>query len=274
MDIICVHSDDEIRDIIRRELAGFGFTFKCFSSIEEVMDVKATVALVEFTNENEFRRFHHSLIIPLIKTTSGEISYELERRGIDYITVDSLKNFKQRLMKILIKNRDRIKSLSEQERFLKNTIYAYGFEWGRMYTVSVSKVQEVYEFVKNIPRSIYVFIASRERPGHFVKKDNIKYIWVTDILGKDRIKPYNLTVLTDMITRFLEEGDKRIVVMDCIEYLLLYNDILNVLRNIELLNSYAMEYDSLIILIIDENAYSRRDLSLLQRYAKKWNGGD
>ncbi len=273
MDIICVHSDQGVRNIIRRELISFNFSFQCYPSIDDARGIDATIALIEFSMQDIDKAYQYPLVIPLIKTTDTELSYRLERVGMDYITVDSLKNFKQRFMKILLKNSERIKPLSQQEKFLKNVIYAYGFEWGRMYTVNLPKARDVYEFIENIPESICVFIATRERPDSLVGRNNMRYVWVTDILGKDRIKPHNLTVLTDMITRFLEEGDRRVVVMDCIEYLLLYNDLLSVLRNLELINSYAMEYDSLVILIIDENAYSRRDLSLLQRYAKKWNGG-
>ncbi len=97
-------------------------------------------------------------------------------------------------------------------------------------------------------------------------------VWVTDIVGKNRIKPHNLTIITDNIIKFLESGDKKIVIIDCIEYLLLYNDFINIMRNVELINSYAMENNSLVILIVDNEAYTTKEYSLLKRYAILWKG--
>ena len=273
MDIICVHSDERVRKIIKNELNELGFNFGCFAKMEEAGDVKAHVILIELKKDNIDLIDSYPFVIPLIRTTDGDLSYELGKKGIEYITVDSLQNFKQKFMKILLKSIGKIEELSKKDSFQKNTIYAYGFEWGRMYIVSVDESSKIHSFIRNIPDSISVFIATRERPIIFEGRKNMRAIWITDILGKDRIRPHNLTVLTDIITKFIEKEEKRVVVMDCIEYLLLYNDLINVLRNLELINSYIMEYKSLLILIIDEDSYSKREISLLRRYAVRWNGG-
>lgn len=273
MDIICIHSDDKIREIIKDELDDLGFEFRCFSKPEEARKIKAYVALTEFKKDNTNLIKGYPLVIPVIRTTNGNLSYEFERKRVEYITVDSLKNFKQRLMKILLKNKDKIGELASKDKFQKNIVYAYGFDWGKTYTVNIDKSLKIYSFLRGLSDKIPVFLATRERPNILVRGKNIRSVWITDILGKGRIRPHNLTVLTDIITRFLGEGEKRIVVIDCIEYMLLYNDLINVLRNLELINSYAMEYKSLVILIIDENSYSQREISLLRRYSVKWNGG-
>ncbi len=273
MDIICIHSDGRIRDIIKEELDELGFEFRCFSRLEDARKTEAYAGLIEFKKDNTDLIKKYPLVVPLIRTTNGDLSYEFERKGVEYITVDSLKNFKQRLMRILLKNKDKIGELGRKDYFQKNIIYAYGFDWGRIYTVNINKSSKIYSFLRNLPDNIPVFLATRERPDTLIRKKNMKSVWITDILGKDRIRPHNLTVLTDIITRFLEDKEKKIVVMDCIEYLLLYNDIINILRNLELINSYAMEHKSLVILIIDENSYSQREISLLRRYTVKWSGG-
>ena len=273
MDILCIHSDEKIRKTIKKELDYLEFENKCFSGVEEAEGTNANVALIEFKKDQEDLIKRYPLVIPLIRTADSDLTYRLDKMGVEYITVDPIGNFRQKLMKIMLNNRDKIGEISDKDNFLRNIIYAYGFSWGKMYTVNIGDSIKIYSFLETVSDSIPVFLVSRERPDTIVRRENMRVIWVTDILGKNRIRPHNLTMLTDLISRFLEGGEKRIVVMNCIEYLLLYNDIISILRNLELINSYAMEYNSLIILIIDENAYSKRDISLLRRYTIQWNGG-
>ncbi|NPA75055.1 MAG: DUF835 domain-containing protein [Euryarchaeota archaeon] len=210
--------------------------------------------------------------MPIIKSIDREIAINLEELQADYLLSDSLSTFKESFMKILIKNESRIRDFIEQDRIFKNLIYGYGFSWGKTYIVNVEQREYIYEFIPIFSRKIPIFMAMRDNPRRFKGMKNLKVIWLTDVVGKDRIKPHNLTILTDNIIKFIEEEKKRIVIMDCVEYLLLYNDFINVIRNIELINSYAMDYDALVIIIVDNNSYTSKEYSLLKRYSIVWKG--
>ncbi len=233
---------------------------------------KPFVILVEYMENYDFFD-DDCLVIPLIKSIDTGKG-KLEEMNMDYMVVKNISiRFKTSFMKILLKNKDK-KSVIEflnRENMRKNTIYGFGFSWGKTYIVNIEIKDILYSLLPELSQNIDIFMAIREKPERF-KNIRGRKIWVTDIVGKDRIKPHNLTILTDSIIRFLEEGGERIVIIDCIEYLLLYNDFINIMRNIELINSYAMERNSTIIIVIDNEAYTTKEYSLLRRYTMEWKG--
>lgn len=288
MDILCLHTNAQVREEISRHLKEMEFVFSCNSpeswdqiekTIKEkkpkiiLMETKKdTRKYVEMAVEMTEKMDSDAVIIPIIKSIDRDIAIYFEEKNIGYILGDSLLQFKENLMKVLVEKRDRLESLFKERRIFKNVVYAFGFSWGRMYIADLQRREEVYGILPNLSEGIDIFIVFREKPPILMENHNIKSVWVTDIVGKNRIKPHNLTILTDSIIKFLEESERRIVVMDCVEYLLLYNDFINVMRNIELINSYAMEYNSLVILIVDNKAYTTKEYSLLKRYAIEWAG--
>ncbi len=281
MDLMCFHSNERVRNSINDALNEMDFNFECHPllSPEEIErkseENKPHVLLVEFNKENigEYKSLSEiAFTIPLVKSIDRDIALNLESMNVDYISSDSISGFKENLMKVLIKNEDKIGEFLSEPRIFKNIIYGFGFSWGHTYIVTMENRDSIYSLIPNFSRGIKVFVAMRESPRILEENENLKVVWITDIVGKNRIKPHNLTILTDNIIKFIEEEKKRIVVIDCLEYLLLYNDFVNVVRNVELINSYAMEYDSLVILIIDNNAYTTKEYSLLKRYSILWKG--
>ncbi len=281
MDLLAFHSSDEIREEIKFHLSELGFEFEVFSllSVDEIKKLarekKPVIVLMEVSRRTLETFVELSTItfaIPIIKSIDREIAINLEEMQTDYLLSDSIYSFKESFMQILIKNEEKIKDFVEQDRVFRNLIYGFGFSWGRTYIVNVGQKGEVVKLIPKFSRKIPIFMAMRENPSRFMNMNNLKVFWVTDVVGKNRIKPHNLTILTDNIIKFIESGKKRIVIMDCIEYLLLYNDFVNVLRNVELINSYAMDYESLVIIIIDNNSYTNKEYSLLKRYSMVWKG--
>lgn len=279
MDVLCFHQEEKYRSTISKGLKDLGIQHKCFSllPLDEIKKIcnekKPFVILIEY-QENYDEIFNTDyFVIPLIRAIDPK-KERLEARGIDFMVVENVsERFKTAFMKILLKNRDKkiLREFLNRENMRKNVIYGFGFSWGKIYIVDMGIKDVLYSILPEMSDKIDIFMAIREKPERF---GNIrgKKIWVTDIVGRDRIKPHNLTILTDSIIRFLEETAGRIVIIDCIEYLLLYNDFINIMRNIELLNSYAMERNSIIIIIIDKNAYTTKEYSLLRRYAIGWKG--
>ncbi len=281
MDLLVFHSSSDIREEIRGHLEELGFEHEIFPMLPEpeiksiIKDKEPTIVIMEVSRKS-FETFVEistlCFTIPLIKSIDREIAINLEEMSTDYLLSDSISSFKESLMQIFIKNEDKIKGFIEKEHVFKNLVYGFGFSWGKTYIVDVEQRDEVYALIPKFSRKIPVFMAMRENPRKFEGLNNIKLFWVTDVVGKNRIKPHNLTILTDNIIKFIESGRRRIVIMDCIEYLLLYNDFINVIRNVELINSYAMDYDALVIIIVDNNSYTKKEYSLLKRYSILWKG--
>ncbi len=281
MDILCFHSNAQLRKQISVYLEEMDFNFECYD-LEDTSEIEKTIrienpriVLLEFNKNNveDYKRISNlAFTIPLIKSIDRDIAINFEEWSVDYIFTDTVTQFRSSLMKILIKNKESLKHLFEDERVFKNIIYGYNFSWGHMYIAGMDQRDEIFSLIPVLSERIEIFVALRENPYFLEGIQNVRVVWVTDIVGKNRIKPHNLTIITDNIIKFLESGDKKIVIIDCIEYLLLYNDFINIMRNVELINSYAMENNSLVILIVDNEAYTTKEYSLLKRYAILWKG--
>ena len=280
MDILCFHSREDVRRKISSHLEEMGFEFECFEikDYEDMMNLwrenKPLIIITELSDKNIKILDEDIFVIPIIKHVNRTLATKYANR--DFIILDPLvRNFKRVFMKILLMHSDKksVKKLLNREGVSKNIVYGYGFEWGRSFVVNIKDEGKIYSILPDIIRdNIHLFVAVRDRPEVVSSLKNTKVIWVTDIIGKDRIKPHNLTILTDSIIRFIEEKENAIVLIDCVEYLLLYNDFINILRNVELINSYVMEHNAILIIIIDNNAYTKKEYSLLRRYAIEWKG--
>jgi len=281
MDILCIHSNAQLRGVIANYLREMEFEFECYEytsmaeSINIVKNSKPYVVLMEFTKENisSYKDISNlAFIIPLIKSIDRDIAINFEEWNVDYIFTDAVSQFRGSLMKILRKNKEQMKELLSKDKIFKNIIYGYNFTWGNTYIASIEQREDIFSLIPELSEGLEIFVVLRENPIFLEENKNVKVIWVTDIVGKNRIKPHNLTIITDNIIKFLERGDKKVVVLDCIEYLLLYNDFINIMRNLELINSYAMEHNSLVIIIVDNEAYTTKEYSLLKRYSILWKG--
>jgi len=268
MDILCFHENKEILGNIENSLKALGLNLECML-LKENVDIER-----EIEEKNPRILLLPEKLRDSVKNVNIIKIFIGKEGGDDCIaTDDDWSEFQHQFMKILLEKKSELGDLFKNEEIIKNIIYAYGFSWGRTFIVDASDGKKIRKILPNLAsEKVNFFIAVRERPEDFRELKNSKVIWVTDIVGKDRIKPHNLTILTDSIIRYIEEKKNAIVLMDCIEYLLIYNDFVNILRNIELINSYVMEHHALMIIIVDSKAYTTKEYSLLSRYALKWKG--
>ncbi len=269
MDVLCFHPVESVTRRIVEVLKDIGMEAANATSVQSLrMMIEKEKPAVVLVPDSSFWEVEEGDFLKLaLSEVSGEAKISVPTEDVTQFLHDFVRS--------LIENSEnsRVRELLEREEMRKNVIYAYGFSWGKSYVVKTSLQRNLYEIIPIFSKKeLPIFIAMREKPDRFAGLPNAKVVWVTDIVGKDRIKPHNLTILTDSIIRFIEEHGNAIVVMDCVEYLLLYNEFVNILRNIELINSYVMEHKSILIIIIDSNAYTTKEYSLLSRYALEWNG--
>lgn len=90
-------------------------------------------------------------------------------------------------------------------------------------------------------------------------------IWLSTRPGPDRIDPAALSVLQHTIVDFLRKGDGSVVLLDGLEYLLIYNRAESVLRLIYDVKDAAVVSGSKFIVPVDPLALEARNLAFLER---------
>ena len=214
-------------------------------------------------------------IIPVVSEHTPKINKFLTIPEKDYVEITSIPFYHLLILEKLMKFKKCPKKMAE--KILMDTLSDYGVRAGRSYIIDFNFQNRFIDFIeiyckltgeKPVVISRLNIMSGRHEE---IKPDvPVEFIWVTDIVGEKRVKPHNISVLTDMVIRYIENGTK-VFIMDCVEYVTLYNDFVNVLKNIELVNSYISEYNGMAFYMIDPDAYSKKELSLLKRYMHTLN---
>lgn len=114
-------------------------------------------------------------------------------------------------------------------------------------------------------------LITRQHPDHVEKKHGpaeLKILWLSTTLGKSYVDPHNLGSLTNIISRFVDDGPRTVIMLDGLEYLLVNNDFSRLLKFIEYINEIVMQKKSLLLISIDQRALDDREMALLERNAE------
>ena len=90
-------------------------------------------------------------------------------------------------------------------------------------------------------------------------------IWLTSAVGPGMMDPQNLGILTERIQQFLQHGERRMVLLDGIEYLTVMNDFDSVLRFLYRLSEMAYQYKGVLLVTVLPEAFEDRQMALLRR---------
>lgn len=99
----------------------------------------------------------------------------------------------------------------------------------------------------------------RERYGQ-----NFEHLWLTKSKMPHAIDPVELEGLMQLLTSFLEEGH-RIILLDGIEYLIVQNNYKTILKFIQSLNSTVVVKNSVLIVPVNPSTLDPKELALLER---------
>jgi hypothetical protein len=92
----------------------------------------------------------------------------------------------------------------------------------------------------------------------------VSLVWMTQT--GEGIPPTSLHVLQGVVADFLRKNPNSVVIIDCLEYLLLYNDFRSVFKFLTGLKDYVVfQKRSRLILLVDEGTISQREKNLLLR---------
>ncbi|NJE05484.1 DUF835 domain-containing protein [Thermococcus sp. M36] len=77
-------------------------------------------------------------------------------------------------------------------------------------------------------------------------------------------QPTKLHVILESAVGFLRGGGK-VVVIDCLEVLVIYNDFVSVFRFLASLKDYAVNFHSLVLVTVEEGALADREFRILSK---------
>ena len=92
-----------------------------------------------------------------------------------------------------------------------------------------------------------------------------RILWLSHTPGKDHHNPTSIGTLATIISSFIERYKKCVVLIDGLEYLVINNGFQQVLRFVEHINEQVMQSRSTVIIPISPNAFSEKELALLER---------
>jgi hypothetical protein len=143
---------------------------------------------------------------------------------------------------------------------------------GYTYVIKEQKPKKaLMHFWKKMEDGYQGLLITRQHPDHVERRHGpaeLKVLWLSTTLGKSYVDPHNLGSLTNIISRFVDEGSRTVIMLDGLEYLLINNDFPRLLKFIEYINEIVMQKRGLLLISIDQRALDEREMALLERNAE------
>jgi len=130
------------------------------------------------------------------------------------------------------------------------------------------KIFMLYKMMKESGRD--VVCVSRIHPDHLLEDFGIPLedsLWLSNTVGERVINPLNVGILTDRLIRFFEGSDKRVVLLEGLEYMVMQNDFSKVLRLVNYLYESVAMTKNIVVVSLDPRAFSPKELAFLEKSA-------
>lgn len=114
-------------------------------------------------------------------------------------------------------------------------------------------------------------LIAREHPnrlGQMHEFEAESIIWLTHRAGANHVDPTELSLVSHKISRFVEEREATVVLIEGLEYLITQNDFETVLRFVNHLHDFVLAHDCAVMVVVDPRVLSVRELALLERSAR------
>ena len=122
-------------------------------------------------------------------------------------------------------------------------------------------------FSKHLAKGYKGLYISRVHPKH-VSKDfganGMTHVWLSTTLGHNYVDPHNLSTILNIIKTFIEKHEKSIIFLDGIEYMMINNVYLRVVKLIEQIKEMVIHSNSIFLISLDDRAFDPKELSLLE----------
>ncbi|ANF22421.1 DUF835 domain-containing protein [Thermococcus piezophilus] len=121
--------------------------------------------------------------------------------------------------------------------------------------------RELVEFISSIDAPVLVITRSPWKYENL--GEHVQILWVTQVTDKG-IGLTKLHVVIESAVKFLRGGG-RLIVVDCLETLILYNDFTAIFRFLTALKDHAVETKSAVLVVVDKETLKERELNVLLR---------
>ncbi|AEC51563.1 hypothetical protein PNA2_0647 [Pyrococcus sp. NA2] len=105
-----------------------------------------------------------------------------------------------------------------------------------------------------------VLMVTRAPPG---KLNVEKHVWISRVEGG--VSPTDLHRILNIVLEFLAKNKKTIVIIDCMDYLLMYNSFRSVARFLFTLKDYVLLSSGILILYANEGLLGEKEFNVLKR---------
>ena len=146
---------------------------------------------------------------------------------------------------------------------------SFRLEEGKAYIFQEKKPQAIYDAAAfNVSRGVPTLIITGDHPKTIRERwklDETPIICLTTRTGKTFVDPSKLGSLTSIITEFVENSKKAIIILDGLPLLILNNDFNQVLKMIHQVMDLLMDRQSTLAISLDPRMMQEKDLALLER---------
>lgn len=151
----------------------------------------------------------------------------------------------------------------------KPTLEEVRVQEGLCYVVRERKPFLAYKlFESSLTESVPGLCVTRQFPEKVREAFDLKdtrILWLSHTPGVDHHNPTSIGTLATVISSFVERYKRCVVLIDGLEYLVINNGFQQVLRFVEHINEQVMQSRSTILIPISPNAFSEKELALLER---------
>ncbi|AFK21924.1 DUF835 domain-containing protein [Pyrococcus sp. ST04] len=117
--------------------------------------------------------------------------------------------------------------------------------------------------IEGILKTAKSILAITREPKRY-QEYNSRVIWITSAEGQG-VPPTALHVITDLAIRFAKENIGGTVVLDCVEFLILYNGFKATYKFLVNLKDHLLTRGATLIVVLNPNAVDEREFTLIKR---------
>jgi hypothetical protein len=139
---------------------------------------------------------------------------------------------------------------------------------GHSYLIEEKKPDKSFEFLKLlIKNKVESLCITRLHPKQVKWKYKVRArtLWLSKKEYDYCVSPTDLGVLVSIAEKFIKSTKNGVLLLDGLEYLIISNDFLKILRVVEDIAESIMESNCLLLLPIDPETLDSKELALLER---------
>jgi hypothetical protein len=140
---------------------------------------------------------------------------------------------------------------------------------GNVYLVEEKRPKLSYELLEQSLSAGYAgMVVTREFPKRLLSEKELascRVVWLTNLVGEDRINPTAIGILMSQLRSFIEGQPRTVLMIDGLEYLVSLNTYDRMLQFMHQLKDIVATNESIMLVPIDPRTVAERELALLER---------